>query len=126
MGTSHWASDAAEAVAIVRDLVRAHDARIVAKGKSMASEEIHLNEVLEADGREVVETDLGEFIIQLAGETPSHIIAPAIHHDRYTVAELFADDAGHPVEADIAAEAGVRARPGCGPASWPPASASRA
>jgi L-lactate dehydrogenase complex protein LldF len=110
-GHVHWATDAAEAVAIVRDLVRAQDARIVAKGKSMASEEIHLNEVLEADGREVVETDLGEFIIQLAGETPSHIIAPAIHHDRYTVADLFADDAGHPVEADIAAEAAyARAR----------------
>jgi L-lactate dehydrogenase complex protein LldF len=92
-------------VTLVRDLVRAQDARIVAKGKSMASEEIHLNEVLEADGREVVETDLGEFIIQLAGETPSHIIAPAIHHDRYTVADLFTDDAGHPVEADINAEA---------------------
>ncbi len=77
----------------------------------MASEEIHLNEVLEADGREVVETDLGEFIIQLAGETPSHIIAPAIHHDRYTVADLFADDAGHLVEADITAEAAyARAR----------------
>ena len=110
-GHVHWAGDAAEAVAIVSDLVRAHDAAIVAKGKSMASEEIHLNDVLEADGREVVETDLGEFIIQLAGETPSHIIAPAIHHDRYTVADLFADDAGHMIEADITAEAAyARAR----------------
>ena len=87
-----------------------HDPRIVAKGKSMASEEIHLNEVLEADGREVVETDLGEFIIQLAGETPSHIIAPAIHHDRHTVAGLFTADAGDLIEADITAEA-VYAQP---------------
>ena len=104
-GHVHWAADAAEATATVRDLVRAQQARTVAKGKSMASEEIHLNDVLEADGVEVVETDLGEFIIQLAGETPSHIIAPAIHHDRYTVADLFAADGGHPVEADIGAEA---------------------
>jgi L-lactate dehydrogenase complex protein LldF len=110
-GRVHWARDATEATTIVRDLVRAHGARVVAKGKSMASEEIHLNDVLEADGREVVETDLGEFIIQLAGETPSHIIAPAIHHDRYTVAELLTDDAGRAIEADIVAEAAyARAR----------------
>jgi L-lactate dehydrogenase complex protein LldF len=104
-GHVHWAADAAEANAIVRDLIRAEGATIVTKGKSMASEEIHLNAALEADGREVVETDLGEFIIQLAGETPSHIIAPAIHHDRYSVAELFAVDAGHPIESEITAEA---------------------
>ena len=104
-GHVHWAADAAEATATVRDLVRAQQARTVAKGKSMASEEIHLNDVLEADGVEVVETDLGEFIIQLADETPSHIIAPAIHHDRYDVADLFAADGGHPVEADVDAEA---------------------
>ena len=91
----------------------------------MASEEIHLNDVLEADGVEVVETDLGEFIIQLAGETPSHIIAPAIHHDRYTVADLFAADGGHPVEADIGAEAAY-ARARLRGASSAPASASRA
>ena len=104
-GHVHWARDGSEATAIIAGLVRAHDPRIVAKGKSMASEEIHLNEVLEADGREVVETDLGEFIIQLAGETPSHIIAPAIHHDRHTVAGLFTADAGDVIEADITAEA---------------------
>ena len=104
-GHVHWARDAEDAVAIVRDLVRAEGATVVAKGKSMASEEIHLNDALEADGREVVETDLGEFIIQLAGETPSHIIAPAIHHDRYSVAELFTEDAGHVIESDIKAEA---------------------
>jgi L-lactate dehydrogenase complex protein LldF len=104
-GHVHWATDGAEATAIVRELVRRHGNPLVAKGKSMASEEIHLNDVLEADGCQVVETDLGEFIIQLAGETPSHIIAPAIHHDRYTVADLFTEDAGRPVDADITAEA---------------------
>ncbi len=104
-GHVHWAADGAEATAIVRELVGRHGTPLVAKGKSMASEEIHLNEVLEADGCQVIETDLGEFIIQLAKETPSHIIAPAIHHDRYTVADLFTEDAGRPVEADITAEA---------------------
>jgi len=110
-GHVHWAADGAEATAIVRELVGRHGTPLVAKGKSMASEEIHLNEVLEADGCQVIETDLGEFIIQLAKETPSHIIAPAIHHDRYTVADLFTEDAGTPVEADITAEASyARAR----------------
>jgi L-lactate dehydrogenase complex protein LldF len=104
-GHVHWAADAAEATSIVRDVIRAEGATVVTKGKSMASEEIHLNAALEADGREVVETDLGEFIIQLAGETPSHIIAPAIHHDRYSVADLLAADAGHPIESEITAEA---------------------
>jgi L-lactate dehydrogenase complex protein LldF len=104
-GHVHWATDAEEATSIVRELIRAEGATTVTKGKSMASEEIHLNAALEADGREVVETDLGEFIIQLAGETPSHIIAPAIHHDRYSVAGLFAADAGHDIESDITAEA---------------------
>jgi L-lactate dehydrogenase complex protein LldF len=104
-GKVHWAVDGAEAVPMVLDIVRRHGARLVSKGKSMASEEIHLNPALEAAGVEVVETDLGEFIIQLAGETPSHIIAPAIHHDRYSVAELFTKDAGHDIPAEIEAEA---------------------
>ena len=111
-GHVHWARDGAEAVVIIRDLVRRHDPRVVAKGKSMASEEIHLNEALEAAGREVVETDLGEFIIQLAGETPSHIIAPAIHHDRYDVADLFADRRGPPGRGRH--HRGGRLRRGCG------------
>lgn len=63
--------------------------RSIVKSKSMASEEIHLNQALEQAGLEVVETDLGEYIIQLAGETPSHIIAPAIHKTREQVASLF-------------------------------------
>ena len=104
-GRVFWADDAAEAVDYVLELVRRVEARVIAKGKSMASEEIHLNDALEADGRTVVETDLGEFIIQLAGETPSHLIAPAIHKDRYDVAELFTRDAGVDVPADIEQEA---------------------
>jgi L-lactate dehydrogenase complex protein LldF len=104
-GRVHWATTDDEAVQVVLDIVQRHGARRVSKGKSMASEEIHLNPALEAAGVEVVETDLGEFIIQLAGETPSHIIAPAIHHDRYSVAELFTEDAGRVIPPEIEAEA---------------------
>jgi len=87
----HWAADAAEARAIVTGIARDCGARVVVKGKSMVTEEIALNPALEAagpDGIEVWETDLGEFIVQLAGEPPSHIIAPAIHKSRVEVAQL--------------------------------------
>ena len=90
----HWARDAAEANTIVKDLARERGARLVVKSKSMTTEEIHLNAALEAEGIEALETDLGEFIIQLAGETPSHIIAPAIHKTRYQIAELFVEKLG--------------------------------
>jgi L-lactate dehydrogenase complex protein LldF len=75
----HWAADAAEARAIILDICRLADAKLVTKGKSMVSEEIALNQHLEAAGLEVVETDLGEYIVQIRHETPSHIIVPAIH-----------------------------------------------
>src|SRR5205814_10239277 len=70
--------------------------RLVVKGKSMVSEEIGLNAALGAAGIEAVETDLGEFIVQLAGEPPSHIITPAIHLSQEDVAELFATRLGEP------------------------------
>ncbi|HEX6285055.1 MAG TPA: LUD domain-containing protein, partial [Pyrinomonadaceae bacterium] len=75
----HWAVDAAQANEIICGLTVERGARNVVKSKSMTTEEIHLNTALERAGMRVVETDLGEYIIQLAGETPSHIIAPAIH-----------------------------------------------
>ncbi len=75
----HWATGAAEAQGIVAEICRRANARLVVKGKSMVSEEIGLNAHLESQGLEVVETDLGEYLIQKRGETPSHIIAPAIH-----------------------------------------------
>jgi L-lactate dehydrogenase complex protein LldF len=78
-GHVHYARNAVEANAIVLDLCTRRGARAVTKGKSMISEEIGLNAALEAAGIEAIETDLGEYIIQLRGETPSHIIAPAIH-----------------------------------------------
>src|SRR5207253_8078397 len=84
-----FAADGAEAVDYIRDVVRRRDARLIAKGKSMISEEIELNPALEADGVEVVETDLGEYIVQIAHEPPSHILAPAVHRSSRDIAELF-------------------------------------
>ena len=81
-GHLHWARDAAEARKIFLDLAKARGAKRVTKGKSMISEEIGLNQALEAEGIEAVETDLGEYVIQLRHEAPSHIIAPAIHVTR--------------------------------------------
>ncbi|MDX1609233.1 MAG: LutB/LldF family L-lactate oxidation iron-sulfur protein [Halofilum sp. (in: g-proteobacteria)] len=88
-GQVHWARDAAEACAAVAGICRAAGARTVTKGKSMATEEIGLNEHLEAEGFTPVETDLGEYILQLRGDTPSHIIAPAIHLKRDQIFEAF-------------------------------------
>lgn len=98
----HWARDGREATAIVRDIARRRGARRVVKSKSMVTEEIHLNEALEADGLRVVETDLGEYIIQLAGEPPSHIIAPVIHRRLEDVSELFREKLGTPATDDPA------------------------
>ena len=75
----HWAETAADARRIVLDICRSVDARLVTKGKTMISEEVGLNAHLEAAGIEVAETDLGEYLVQIRKETPSHIIAPAIH-----------------------------------------------
>ena len=81
-GVVHYALTGAEACEIFLDLCATHGAKAVTKGKSMISEEIGLNSALEAAGIEPIETDLGEYIIQLRGEAPSHIIAPAIHLTR--------------------------------------------
>jgi L-lactate dehydrogenase complex protein LldF len=88
-GRVHWCRDADEARAAVLEICRAAGARAVIKGKSMTSEEIALNDHLEAHGIEAVETDLGEYIIQLRREPPSHIIAPAIHLNRGQIADAF-------------------------------------
>ncbi|HYW72175.1 MAG TPA: LutB/LldF family L-lactate oxidation iron-sulfur protein [Pyrinomonadaceae bacterium] len=98
----YWARDAAEANDLVKQLARERHARLVVKSKSMTTEEIHLNDALETVGVEALETDLGEYIIQLAGETPSHIIAPAIHKTRYQIADLFVDKLGIAPTDDIA------------------------
>src|ERR1051325_9404432 len=98
----HWARDAAEANAIICKLASERGARTIVKSKSMTTEETHLNNALEAADIQVVETDLGEYIIQLAEETPSHIIAPAIHKTKAQVAELFTAELGVPPTNDIA------------------------
>jgi L-lactate dehydrogenase complex protein LldF len=90
----HWARDGREACGIILDLIDAHDATNVVKSKSMATEEIHLNHALEAEGVNPVETDLGEWIIQLANETPSHIVVPAIHKTKGQIADLFVEKTG--------------------------------
>lgn len=78
-----------EAVQYIANLAKKKNAKTILKSKSMVSEEIHLNPALENQGCHVIESDLGEWIIQLAGETPSHIIAPAMHKNRFQVADLF-------------------------------------
>ncbi len=88
-GRVHWARDAAEARAAVLQICRSVGAKSVTKGKSMIAEEIGLNEHLEANGIAPVETDLGEYIIQLRHEPPSHLIAPAMHLVKEQVAETF-------------------------------------
>ena len=88
-GHVHWAETAADARRIFLDICRMADARTVTKGKSMITEEIELNDYLELAGIRPVETDLGEYIIQLRGEHPSHIIAPAVHLNREQVEEDF-------------------------------------
>ncbi|MFZ1828516.1 MAG: LutB/LldF family L-lactate oxidation iron-sulfur protein [Candidatus Competibacteraceae bacterium] len=85
----HWAETPAEANQICLDIIQRHHATRVIKGKSMVSEEMHLNHFLEERGIEALETDLGEYIIQLDHETPSHIIVPAIHKNRDQIARLF-------------------------------------
>jgi L-lactate dehydrogenase complex protein LldF len=93
-GQVFFAATAQEAVDYCLAVARRNRVRLVVKGKSMVTEEIGLNPALAATGIEVVETDLGEYIIQLAGETPSHIIAPAIHKNRHDIADLFVKNIG--------------------------------
>jgi L-lactate dehydrogenase complex protein LldF len=98
----HWAVDASKANEIIASLITERNARTVVKSKSMTTEETHLNEALERTGVQVVETDLGEYIIQLAHETPSHIIAPAIHKTKQQIAQLFTSELGSALTDDIA------------------------
>jgi L-lactate dehydrogenase complex protein LldF len=113
--TVHWATDDAEARRVVTGIAAQHGVRKVVKSKSMLSEEIGLNAALEQTGIEVTETDLGEWIIQIAGEAPSHIIVPAVHKDRIqvrdalqTVADVKLSDA--PEELAAFARATLRRR----------------
>jgi len=101
----HRAKSAADAVKTVLEIVgadgRPHSEKLVAKSKSMVSEEIELNHALEAQGIKVVETDLGEYIVQLRNEKPAHIITPAVHLRRNDVGKLFHEKLGIPYTEDI-------------------------
>ncbi len=99
-GVVHFAPDAESAREIILGICRSVGAKKVTKGKSMVTEEIELNEALEAAGLDVVETDLGEFIVQLAGDRPSHIIAPVLHKTRFEIGELFAAELDVPYTDD--------------------------
>lgn len=84
-----WATDAAEAQAYVKDILLKNEARLLVKSKSMTTEEIEFNYTAESVGCESVETDLGEFIVQVAGEKPYHIVTPAMHKSKEDIAALF-------------------------------------
>jgi L-lactate dehydrogenase complex protein LldF len=102
-GHVHFARTAADASSYVAEVCRRRGATLAAKSKSMATEEIGLNEALEAVGVRPVETDLGEYILQLAGEHPVHIIAPAIEKTAEQVAELLSRAGGEPVPPELEA-----------------------
>ncbi|MBV9877482.1 MAG: iron-sulfur cluster-binding protein [Verrucomicrobia bacterium] len=89
-----WANDATEARTYILDLAQAKQARAIVKSKTMVSEEIHLNEALEKAGFQVVESDLGEFIVQLRQEPPYHIVFPAMHLTRGQISDLFQQKLG--------------------------------
>ncbi len=112
----HWAADSAEANRIAAGICESVRRRsgnprpIVAKSKSMTTEEIGLTAYLEAGGFEVVETDLGEYIVQIAGQTPSHITAPALHLSRQDVGRIFVEKLGLPYTEDPAELIGAARR----------------
>ena len=93
-GVVHWARDAVEANDLVTTIVRAEGVDEVVKVKSLTTDEIHLNEALEAAGIHALETDLAELIVQLAGERPSHLLVPAIHKNRTEIRDLLRDRLG--------------------------------
>jgi len=99
-GQVHYADDGGEACRIILDIIRRRGATRVVKSKSMTSEEIHLNAALEGAGVEVVETDFGEYIIQVAGHRPSHLVAPAVHLTVGDVAEILSTVSDEPLPAD--------------------------
>jgi L-lactate dehydrogenase complex protein LldF len=106
-GKVYWAVDSAQAREIVLHIAKEHQVKSIVKVKSMATEEIGLNHALEAEGISTYETDLGEFIIQLAGTGPSHIIIPAVHLKKEEIAKLFKDKLGVDAPTDPIELAGI-------------------
>lgn len=97
----HRAASAKEAVSIVLEIARMHNANLISKSKTMLGEEIELNPALEEAGLKVIETDLGEYIVQIRGEPPAHIITPAVHLSRQEVGQTFHEKLGIPYTDDI-------------------------
>ena len=93
-----WATDGAEAVREILSIMKKHGAKHVVKAKSMTTEEIEINDALEQNDIEILETDLGEYIVQLAGEKPYHIVTPAMHKSKEDIAELFHEKLNSPRE----------------------------
>ena len=98
-----FAQDAAEANRLVLDIARQHNVKSVVKSKSMVTEEMELNHVLEEAGIRAIETDLGEYIVQLAGQRPIHLVTPAMHFSAEEVGQLFHEKLGEPYSAEHAA-----------------------
>jgi L-lactate dehydrogenase complex protein LldF len=96
----HFAKDGQEAAQIALQIAESKQAKLVAKSKSMVSEEVHMNERFAEQAIDCIETDLGEYIIQLAGQAPSHIIIPAIHQTRDQIADLFSKEGGETITTD--------------------------
>jgi len=93
-----WAADSAEATDFIKDILAQNNTRLLVKSKSMTTEEIELNHVAESVGCESVETDLGEFIVQVAGEKPYHIVTPAMHKSKGDIAKLFNEKFNTPID----------------------------
>src|SRR5205823_12674259 len=106
----HGAAPAGDARRIIVEVARQAGCRRAVKSKSMTGEEVHLNPALEAAGIEVTETDFGEFVLQLAGERPSHLVAPAVHHTRESIAQVLREHVDKDLPDDPAslAQAGRR------------------
>ena len=104
-----WAQNAEEAQKYILDIAKEHNATKIIKAKSMTTEEVAFNETCEAAGYQVMESDLGELIVQLAGEKPYHIVTPAMHKNTAEIAELFHDKLGTPIT-DSAEELTMAAR----------------
>lgn len=97
----HWAETPAQACQIIHKIMQEHNGKLMVKGKSMVSEEIELNHYLQAQGINAVESDLGEYIVQMAGEKPTHIVMPAIHKTKEEVSQLFHEHLNTPQTDDV-------------------------
>lgn len=93
-----WAEDTLEATGYIKEIITRHEAKLLVKSKSMTTEEVELNDIAESMGCESVETDLGEFIVQVAGEKPYHIVTPAMHKSKGDIAKLFNEKFNTPID----------------------------